>query len=116
MHATTSKLYTARTPGRVYYACIAYSIEVVVEAAMLDVETNGAIEEVIEETIVESNAIVDAIEEAIEEHRADIEMIEAIEEALAMPCAFTLLGSGLRLASGLGLGLTLTPVALTLTH
>ena len=87
---------------------------------MLDVETSGATEEAIEETIVESNAIVEAMEEAIEEHRADIEAIEAIEEALAMPCALTLLGSGfasgLRLASGLGLGLTLTPVALALTH
>ena len=62
----------------------AYSIEVAVEEAMLDVETSGAIEEVIEETIVESNAIVEAIEEAIEEHRADIEAIEeAREEALA---------------------------------
>ena len=94
----------------------AYSIEVAVEEAMLDVETSEAIEEVMKETIVESNAIVEAMEEAIEEHRADIEAIEAIEEALAMPCALTLLGSGLRLASGLGLGLTLTPVALTLTH
>ena len=54
---------------------------------MLDVETSGAtIEEVIEETMVESNAIMDAMEEAIEEHQADI---EAIEEALAMPCAST---------------------------
>ena len=94
----------------------AHSIEVAVEEAMLDVETSEAIEEVMKETIVESNAIVEAMEEAIEEHRADIEAIEAIEEALAMPCAFTLLGSGLRLASGLGLGLTLTPVALALTH
>ena len=52
-----------------------------------DVETSGAtIEEVIEETTVESNAIMDAMEEAIEEHQADI---EAIEEALAMPCAST---------------------------
>ena len=52
---------------------------------MLDVESSGAIDEVIEETVAESNAIVEAIEEAlveaIEEHRADI---EAIEEALAM--------------------------------
>ena len=49
---------------------------------MLDVENSGAIEEVIEETIVESNAIVEAMEEAIEEHRADIKAIEeAIEEA-----------------------------------
>ena len=47
---------------------------------MLHVEISGAIEEeVIEETIIESNAIVEAIEEAIEEHRADT---EAIEEAL----------------------------------
>ena len=60
----------------------AYSIEVAVEEAMLDVENSGAIEEVIEETIVESNAIVEAMEEAIEEHRADIKAIEeAIEEA-----------------------------------
>ena len=58
----------------------AYSIEVAVEEAMIDVETSGATEEAIEETIVESNAIVEAIEEAIEAHRADI---EAIEEALA---------------------------------
>ena len=61
------------------------SIEVVFEEAMLDVESSGAIDEVIEETVAESNAIVEAIEEAlveaIEEHRADI---EAIEEALAM--------------------------------
>ena len=57
----------------------AYSIEVAVEEAMLAVETSEAIEEVMEETIVESNAIVEAMEEAIEEHRADI---EAIEEAL----------------------------------
>ena len=80
----------------------AHSIEVAVEEAMLDVETSEAIEEVMEETIVESNAILEAMEEAIEEHRADIEAIEAIEKALAMPCAFTLLGSGPRLASGLG--------------
>ena len=104
-----------RTYGRFAHSS-AYAIKVAVGEAMLDEETNGAIEEVMEETIVESNAILEAMEEAIEEHRADIEAIEAIEEALAMPCAFTLLGSGLRLASGLGLGLTLTPVALTLTH
>ena len=71
---------------------------------MLDVETSEAIEEVMKETIVESNAILEAMEEAIEEHQADIEAIEAIEEALAMPCALTLLGSGLRLVSGLGFG------------
>ena len=53
---------------------------------MFEVETNEAIEEVMEETIVESNAIVEAMEEAIEEHQADI---EAIEEALAMPYAST---------------------------
>ena len=104
-----------RTYGRFAHSS-AYSIEVAVEEAMLAVETSEAIEEVMEEAIVESNAILEAMEEAIEEHRADIEAIEAIEEALAMPCAFTLLGSGLRLASGLGLDLTLTPVALTLTH
>ena len=52
---------------------------------MLDVETNGAIEEVIEETIVESNAIVDAIEEAIEEHRADIEAIDQVNFAMHTP-------------------------------
>ena len=45
----------------------AYSIEVAVEEAMLEVDTSEAIEEVIGETIVESNAIVEAIEEAIEE-------------------------------------------------
>ena len=45
----------------------AHSIEVAVEEAMLEVDTSEAIEEVIEETIVESNAIVEAIEEAIEE-------------------------------------------------
>ena len=56
------------------------SIKVAVKESMLHVEISGAIEEeVIEETIIESNAIVEAIEEAIEEHRADI---EAIEEAL----------------------------------
>ena len=61
------------------------SIKVAVEESMLHVEISGAIEEeVIEETIIESNAIVEAIEEAIEEHRADIEAIEeAREEALA---------------------------------
>ena len=64
---------------------IAYSIEVVVEAAMLDVETNVAIEEVIEDTIMESNAIVDAIEEAIEEHRADIEAIDQVNFAMHTP-------------------------------
>ena len=47
---------------------------------MLGVETSEAIEEVVEETIVEPNAIVDAIEEAIVEHQVDA---EAIEEALA---------------------------------
>ena len=46
---------------------------------MFEVETSGAIEEVVEETVTESNAIVDAINGAIEEHRVDI---EAIEEAL----------------------------------
>ena len=45
----------------------AYSIEVAVEKAMLEMDTSEAIEEVIGETIVESNAIVEAIEEAIEE-------------------------------------------------
>ena len=59
----------------------AYSIEVAVEEEMLEVDTSGAIDEAIEETIVESNAIVEAIEQAIEEHRSDI---EAIEEALEM--------------------------------
>ena len=62
---------------------------------MLDVESSGAIEEVIEETIVESNAIVEAMEEAIEDHRADIEAIEEaleMEGPLEMTCAFTLLG------------------------
>eukprot|EP00964_Phaeocystis_antarctica_P085184 scaffold53759_cov54-Phaeocystis_antarctica.AAC.2 len=74
----------ARMHGRYITHSSAYSIEVAVEEAMLDVETSGAIEEVVEETIVESNAIVEAIEEAIEEHRADIEAIEeAREEALA---------------------------------
>ena len=58
----------------------AYSIEVAVEEKMLEVDSSEAIEEVIEETIVESNAIVNAIEEAIEEHRVDT---QAIEEALA---------------------------------
>ena len=86
MHATPCTLRPARYArmyGRYITHSSAYSIEVAVEA-MLDVETSGAIEEVIEETIVESNAIVDAIEEAIEEHRADIEAIEeAREEALA---------------------------------
>ena len=71
----------ARMYGRYITHSSAYSIEVAVEEAMLNVETSEAIEEVIEETIVESNAIVEAIEEAIEEHRSDI---EAIEEALAM--------------------------------
>ena len=58
---------------------LTYTIEVGLEVAMFEVDTNEAIEEAIEETIVESNAIVDAIEEAIEEHRLDI---EAIDEAL----------------------------------
>ena len=52
---------------------------------MLDVETSGAIEEVMEETIVESNAIVEAMEEAIEEHRADIEAIEQVNFAMHTP-------------------------------
>ena len=84
LHATPCTLY-ARMYGRaVSTHSSAYSIEVAVEEAMLDVENSGAIEEVIEETIVESNAIVEAMEEAIEEHRADIEAIEeAREEALA---------------------------------
>ena len=74
--------------GRYITNSSAYSIEVAVEEAMLDLETSGAIEEVIEETMVESNAIVDAIEEAIEEHRADTEAIEeAREEILAGTCA-----------------------------
>eukprot|EP00964_Phaeocystis_antarctica_P019003 scaffold10482_cov53-Phaeocystis_antarctica.AAC.1 len=67
--------------GRYITHSSAFSIEAIVEEAMLDVETSGVIEEVMEETIVESNAIVEAMEEAIEEHRTDI---EAIEEALAM--------------------------------
>ena len=70
-----------RTYGRFAHAS-AYSIEVAVEKAMLEVDSSEAIEEVVEETIAESNAIVEAMEEAIEEHRADT---EAIEEALAMP-------------------------------
>tara|TARA_B100000795_G_scaffold16545_1_gene11070 strand:+ start:261 stop:446 length:186 start_codon:yes stop_codon:yes gene_type:complete len=41
-----------------------YSIELDVDDAML--------EEVIEETIMESNAIVKAIEHAIEEHRSEV--------------------------------------------
>ena len=75
------RTYTAlELYGRYITRSSAYSIEVAIEDAILDVETSGAIEEVlIEETIVESNAIVEAIEEAIEEHQADI---EAIEEAL----------------------------------
>ena len=82
MHATpgAQHLYERTRYGRYITHSSAYSIEVAIEDAILDVETSGAIEEVlIEETIVESNAIVEAIEEAIEEHQADI---EAIEEAL----------------------------------
>ena len=45
---------------------------------MLEVDTSEAIEEVIEETIVEPNAIVEAIEEAIE---------EVIEETIVEPNA-----------------------------
>ena len=51
----------------------------IVEAIDTAIE-EAAIEEVIEETIVESNAIVNAIEGEIEEHRVDT---QAIEEALA---------------------------------
>ena len=69
-----------RTASYIAHSSPAYPIEVADEETMLDVETSGATEEAIEETIVESNAIVEAIEEAIEAHRADI---EAIEEALA---------------------------------
>eukprot|EP00964_Phaeocystis_antarctica_P086891 scaffold55067_cov71-Phaeocystis_antarctica.AAC.1 len=68
-----------RTYGRFAHSS-AYSIEVAVEKAMLEVDSSEAIEEVVEETIAESNAIVEAMEEAIEEHRADTEVIE---EALA---------------------------------
>ena len=52
---------------------------------MLEVDTSKAMDEVIEETIVESNAIVDAIEEAIEEHRVDT---EATKEALTRTRAY----------------------------
>ena len=81
--------YGLRTYGRYITHSSTYPIEVAAEEAMLDLETSGAVEEVIEETLVESSAIVEAMAEAIEEHRADIEAIEeyrpdieAIEEAL----------------------------------
>ena len=75
-----STLLNSRTLG-ILLIHLLYSIEVAVEEEMLEVDTSGAIDEAIEETIVESNAIVEAIEQAIEEHRSDI---EAIEEALEM--------------------------------
>ena len=53
---------------------------------MLEVDTSKAMDEVIEETIVESNAIVDAIEEAIEEHRVDTEATK--KEALTSTRAY----------------------------
>ena len=76
MQATPSTLY--RMLLALAYSP-AQSIEVAVEEEMFEVEISGAIEEVVEETVTESNAIVDAINGAIEEHRVDI---EAIEEAL----------------------------------
>ena len=71
-----------RTSGRSSSSIICLlNREVAIGEAMLDVETSEAIEEVMDETVLESNAIVEAMEEAIEEHRADMEVIE---EALAM--------------------------------
>ena len=72
--------HPTRTAGIYITHSSTYSIEVAVEESMLDVDSSEAIEEVVEETIVEPNAIVNAIEEAIEEHRVDT---EAIVEALA---------------------------------
>jgi len=67
----TPYVYTQLTYSHVRTGLLTYSpahsIQVAVEEAMLEVDTSEAIEEVIEETIVESNAIVEAIEEAIEE-------------------------------------------------
>ena len=67
----TPYVYTQLTYSHVRTGLLTYSpahsIQVAVEEAMLEVDTSEAIEEVIKETIVESNAIVEAIEEAIEE-------------------------------------------------
>ena len=48
--------YGLRTYGRYITHSSTYPIEVAAEEAMLDLETSGAVEEVIEETIVEPNA------------------------------------------------------------
>ena len=57
------------------------SIEVLAaEEAMVEVDTSEAIDEVVDETIMESNAIMETIEEAIEEHRVETETVELMGE------------------------------------
>tara|TARA_B100000795_G_scaffold238144_1_gene199093 strand:+ start:519 stop:707 length:189 start_codon:yes stop_codon:yes gene_type:complete len=53
---------------------------VAVEEAMLELGNSDhlvdRLDEVIEETVMESNAIMETIEEAIEEHRVETETVE----------------------------------------